>query len=173
MEDILASIRRILSEDEAQPAAAAAPAPEEDVLVLDASMLRPDPAPPAEVALPVAALPEPAAEVPAIIPTVAAAAPPPDSEPTAAMDEAAPEAVEEALLAPETAATAAASIGSLLRAMSSNRALQVRTDGPTIEDMVRQMLRPLVKEWLDTNLPGLVERLVHAEIERVVNRELR
>jgi len=37
----------------------------------------------------------------------------------------------------------------------------------TLEDLVREMLRPLLKSWLDHNLPGMVERLVRAEIERV------
>jgi cell pole-organizing protein PopZ len=37
----------------------------------------------------------------------------------------------------------------------------------TLEDLVREMLRPMLKNWLDDNLPGLVERLVRAEIERV------
>jgi cell pole-organizing protein PopZ len=37
----------------------------------------------------------------------------------------------------------------------------------TLEDLVREMLRPLLKGWLDDNLPGMVERLVRAEIERV------
>ena len=37
----------------------------------------------------------------------------------------------------------------------------------TIEDLVKEMLRPMLKAWLDENLPGLVERLVRAEIERV------
>jgi cell pole-organizing protein PopZ len=37
----------------------------------------------------------------------------------------------------------------------------------TLEDLVREMLRPLLKNWLDDNLPGMVERLVRAEIERV------
>ena len=37
----------------------------------------------------------------------------------------------------------------------------------TLEDLVREMLRPMLKSWLDDNLPGLVERLVRAEIERV------
>ena len=37
----------------------------------------------------------------------------------------------------------------------------------TLEDLVREMLRPLLKAWLDENLPGMVERLVRAEIERV------
>ncbi|MGH6769110.1 MAG: PopZ family protein [Xanthobacteraceae bacterium] len=37
----------------------------------------------------------------------------------------------------------------------------------TLEDLVREMLRPMLRTWLDDNLPGLVERLVRAEIERV------
>ena len=37
----------------------------------------------------------------------------------------------------------------------------------TLEDLVREMLRPMLKSWLDDNLPGLVERVVRAEIERV------
>jgi uncharacterized protein len=40
-------------------------------------------------------------------------------------------------------------------------------NGRTLEDLVKEMLRPLLKTWLDDNLPGMVERLVRAEIERV------
>ena len=37
----------------------------------------------------------------------------------------------------------------------------------TLEDLVTEMMRPMLKAWLDDNLPGLVERVVRAEIERV------
>lgn len=37
----------------------------------------------------------------------------------------------------------------------------------TLEDLVKEMLRPMLKTWLDDNLPNLVERIVKAEIERV------
>jgi uncharacterized protein len=37
----------------------------------------------------------------------------------------------------------------------------------TIEDLMTDMMRPMIKDWLDDNLPGIVERLVKAEIERV------
>jgi cell pole-organizing protein PopZ len=37
----------------------------------------------------------------------------------------------------------------------------------TLEDLVKEMLRPLLKSWLDDNLPSLVERIVRTEIERV------
>jgi len=37
----------------------------------------------------------------------------------------------------------------------------------TLEDLVKEMLRPMLKSWLDDNLPGLVDRIVRSEIERV------
>ena len=150
MEDILASIRRILSEDEA-PAAdgnppALTPPAGEGVLVLDPAMMVPESAPP-EFALPESALPE----------TPAAAEPPPRA------------AVSANLVAPEAAAAAASSVGSLVRTLAE-RSTQVHSGGPTIEDIVREEIRPLLKSWLDANLPPIVERLVRTEIERVVGR---
>ena len=76
------------------------------------------------------------------------------------------------LIGPATAAAAAASVGSLLRAVSSERGSQVYRGGPSIEELVREEIRPILKDWLDMHLPPLVERLVRAEIERVVNRGL-
>jgi uncharacterized protein len=40
--------------------------------------------------------------------------------------------------------------------------------GRTLEEMVRELLRPPMKEWLDANLPRLVERLVRDEIARLI-----
>nr|WP_242390393.1 DUF2497 domain-containing protein [Polymorphum gilvum] len=40
----------------------------------------------------------------------------------------------------------------------------------TLEDLVKDMLRPMLKAWLDQNLPGMVERLVRQEIERVTRK---
>jgi cell pole-organizing protein PopZ len=40
--------------------------------------------------------------------------------------------------------------------------------GMTLEDLIRDLLRPHLKDWLDRNLPGIVERMVRAEIERMV-----
>jgi hypothetical protein len=77
---------------------------------------------------------------------------------------------EEALVAPAVAAAAASSIGSLVRRLSERNSMPVYRGGPTLEDVVREELRPLLKSWLDENLPPLVERLVHAEIERVLGR---
>lgn len=156
MEDILASIRRILNED-GPPGAT--PERREEVLVLDDSMMIPDPN----------ALPRPAA------PAAALAEPQPVQRPDAA-----PAAEEEGqaqnrnaadrLLAPEAAAAAAAAVGSLVKRLSSERGLSVHRGGPTIEELVREELRPLLKAWLDANLPSLVDRVVRVEIERVLGR---
>jgi hypothetical protein len=161
MEDILASIRRILSEEEPGTAPDAAPAiaqeppaPDEkpdDVLVLDPSMLVED----EEEAPP----PAPAEPAPSVAQMAAA--------PSMGSMEFMPPS---ALLAPETEAAATTSVGNLMRSLATERTMRVHRDGPTIEDIVREELRPLLKHWLDAHLPDLVERLVQAEIERVVHR---
>ena len=46
-------------------------------------------------------------------------------------------------------------------------------NGTTLQDLVREMLRPMLKSWLDDNLPTLVERLVVAEIERMTGSKPR
>jgi cell pole-organizing protein PopZ len=61
-------------------------------------------------------------------------------------------------------------VTNLVRALGSDRGAQVHSGGPTIADLVREEIRPMLKEWLDSNLPPLVERLVRAEIERVISR---
>ena len=43
----------------------------------------------------------------------------------------------------------------------------VKKHEPTLEDVVRETLRPMLKSWLDENLPRVVELMVQAEIERV------
>ncbi len=196
MEDILASIRRILSEDEqpAKPAAAAPPEPappaappaalaapeEDDVLKLDESML---------VAAPAAAPAEPVDEGMALVEAISAPGeplevapampepvpepPPPPAPPVMplAMPVAAP--ASDRLIAPEAEAATASSVSSLLRTLDSTRqagGTLLYRGGPTLEDMVREEIRPLLKAWLDENLPPVVERLVRAEIERVVGR---
>ena len=80
----------------------------------------------------------------------------------------------EALLAPAAAAAASASVEALLKQLSEERlAALVPASGrssPTIEDVVRSELRPFLKSWLDEHLPSMVERLVHAEITRLIGR---
>jgi cell pole-organizing protein PopZ len=40
----------------------------------------------------------------------------------------------------------------------------------TLEQMTVEVMRPMLKDWLDTHLPSMVERLVQEEIERMVHR---
>lgn len=155
MEDILASIRRILSEEDQTPQPDHPPSEKpsgDDVLVLEPSMLVEPESGISEAKTEPAPLPS---EPP---PPVAAKRSDPafDSDPT--------------LVAPEAAHAAAAAVAGLVRTLASERGTQTHSGGPTIEDLVRAELRPILKEWLDLHLPGLVERLVRAEIERVVNR---
>jgi cell pole-organizing protein PopZ len=69
--------------------------------------------------------------------------------------------------------TAAASMATLVQlaslgARERQRELPLGDVGRTLEEMVRELLRPHMKEWLDANLPRLVERLVREEINRLV-----
>jgi uncharacterized protein len=66
---------------------------------------------------------------------------------------------EERLLSPEASQT----VTSAFEALSANLAAR---GAEIAEGMAREMLRPMLKAWLDENLPGIVERLVRAEIER-------
>lgn len=178
MDDILASIRRILNEDEAAAqtaeVTAESSAPEEPIA--EAPELPEPPPPPPKMAAPEFA-PPPITPTPPMarsgpepveLTSDMLVTPPiqPASPPRMALDDAS------GLIAPAAAAAAAASVGSLLRAVSSERGSQVYRGGPSIEDLVREEIRPILKDWLDTHLPPLVERLVRAEIERVVNRAL-
>ena len=74
------------------------------------------------------------------------------------------------LLAPSPAAAAAAALSELARAVAAEQKSVISRNGPSIEDVVREEVRPLVKNWLDAHLPGMVERMVRAEIERVLGR---
>jgi cell pole-organizing protein PopZ len=67
---------------------------------------------------------------------------------------------ERALISNETIAAVDSAFNSLAHTVIGQNAR-------TLEDLVREMLRPMLKSWLDDNLPGLVERIVRAEIERV------
>jgi cell pole-organizing protein PopZ len=61
-------------------------------------------------------------------------------------------------------ASTSAAVDSAFNALAQTVLVQ---NARTLEDLVREMLRPLLKSWLDDNLPGMVERIVKAEIERV------
>jgi cell pole-organizing protein PopZ len=173
MEEILASIRSIIADDR-EPAAAPAPkaaAPAGPQIVYTNNA-----APSARPAAPAPETAE-AAPPPSPAPAAAAVAAPspkvvwekPASPPAAAVSSpAAPEpepdgaspADEEPFASVETEAAVAASF----QALSTTVALQ---SSAMIEGLTRDMLRPMLKSWLDDNLPSIVERLVRAEIQRV------
>lgn len=77
----------------------------------------------------------------------------------------------EELISTSVAAASAQAFAGLARAVEQDetdaRRLPVREGGETIEDMVRAMLKPMLNEWLDAHLPGIVERLVEEEIQRL------
>ena len=58
----------------------------------------------------------------------------------------------------------AAAVDSAFNALAQTVLVQ---NAKTLEDLVKEMLRPMLQHWLDNNLPTLVERLVRQEIERV------
>jgi cell pole-organizing protein PopZ len=192
MEEILASIRRIIADDDTKPAAprpapaaappeAAAPPPPPEEPAPPPPEPEPEP-PPEEVELPAAAMaPEPPpevldltedmtamAEVPAFRtidsePDVVFAEPEPEPEASAPEPEPLPEpppVSAERLLSGSATAAVDSAFNSLAQTVLLHNAR-------TLEDLVREMLRPMLKTWLDDNLPGMVERLVRAEIERV------
>lgn len=182
MEEILASIRRIIADDQAAKPAeveAAPPAPpplppmEDDILDL------------AEVAEPVVRKPEP---IPFDMPEIDFRMPEPEPEPEPTVDfepepmfepepvftpeppppprpaerirAAVEEEVTERLVSSGTVDSVGQSFQLLAHTVLSNNAR-------TLEDIVKEMLRPMLKGWLDENLPQMVERLVRVEIERV------
>lgn len=159
--------------------AAAAEAPEEPTVFAEAPPAPPEPEPspapePVAVAAPAEPPPEPpeppapVAQPPVVQPQVshliALEAPMAEPSPGAALAAPSPPA--------STPPEEASRLGALLRAAVTERNATVSRSGPSIEDIVREELRPLLHEWLDQNLPSLVDRLARAEIERVVGRAL-
>jgi cell pole-organizing protein PopZ len=91
----------------------------------------------------------------------AAAAPRPAAPSYAPVDyDAPPLPPQQPILAQQTVSAVESAFNSLAHTVLSSNAR-------TLEDLVKEMLRPMLKSWLDDNLPGLVERIVKAEIERV------
>jgi uncharacterized protein len=189
MEEILASIRRIISDDQAaKPAAAPQAQPQQAPMPLAAA---PQPASPRslstddeevmDLAPRPARKPEPhfitddpvendlsfhdpmaapVVEVPKgqddIDSLMAAAEFEPSPAPSAPM----PLPPLERLVSPTTDRMVTTAFSSLANTVLSNNAR-------TLDDIVQDMMRPMIKGWLDDNLPNIVERLVRAEIERV------
>jgi cell pole-organizing protein PopZ len=205
MEEILASIRRIIADDDAskpaKPPEPAAPPPAAVTAMPERPAPRPVPAPPPPRP---AAPPPPAAEVkpPAPPPPV-----PPPAAPSAdvldlteAMTAPAPaapnfrtidgesdvvftdrlpepppdppvrvaeEARKQFTAMPDRSLLSAATVNAVDSAFNALAHTVLGNNARTLEDLVKEMLRPMLKAWLDDNLPGLVERIVRAEIERV------
>jgi uncharacterized protein len=214
MEEILASIRRIIADDDATKTRAVEPAPPKHAMAASAPV--PSRTAPASPRPPTASRPAPPLPPPAPDPvmghdeiedmvagldaptghgggepdildltesmTTGNGATPPnfrtiDGEPDVvfaddptghAEDPAAHKGREEPRRAggdrPLLSASTSAAIDSAFNTLAHTVLVQ---NSRTLEDLVREMLRPLLKSWLDDNLPGLVERIVKAEIERV------
>ena len=172
MEDVLASIRRILSEEEEEVQAAEGVAglemdlsaePETEPEPEPVPEPEPEPAPePMTEPEPVAALePEPAGPPPAPMPT-----------PMADVLQLTPEMVTSEIVSASTAHAASDILSELAKAILNRRDVAVDDAGQTmtLEGMVREMLKPLLREWLDRNLAYLIERLVKKEIDTMINR---
>lgn len=79
------------------------------------------------------------------------------------------EAVHEIITGSATTATATA-LGELTRAMDEKtNKLKLGPGGESISDIVKEMIRPMLREWLDENLPVIVERIVRREIQKLVD----
>lgn len=133
MEDILASIKKVIAEEKefrASPPGEKGDSPEDEVLELDETMEAPDGA----------------GHTP--------------SEPTAE---------EASLMADQVAGSTRARFSELTDVAASDPAAAA---GNPLEDMIRDMLRPLLKQWLDEKLPGIVDEHVRREISRITGRKL-
>ncbi|WP_246731553.1 PopZ family protein [Methylocapsa sp. S129] len=166
MEEILASIRSIIADDKEAPAASA-PAQRPvatggpQIVYSNDSVPAARVAAPAPEAAPVAPPPEPPVDIAPPSPKIVWEQPAPVAAPVAPEVAPDPAPVEEdSFVSPATDAAVAASFN----ALSASVAMQ---SSEMIEGLMREMLRPMLKAWLDDNLPSLVERLVRAEIQRV------
>ena len=187
MEEILASIRRIISEDEAPAETPAAAAPE----------ATPEPVPEplaAETicAAPVEPTPEPAVEddvleltdryeAPAetigdldvVEHTPEPYQPAPEPAQVYAESPSEPAPAYDTLVGDSAAASAASAFAGLAASFKKPEPAQAASgdlpflSGNTVEAMVCEMLRPLLKDWLDNNLPGIVQAAVQKEVERI------
>ena len=149
MEEILASIRRIISEDEedapAKPAARAEPIRVAEPPARPAAAFRPPPPAPAAVEQEQKFATE---DVEMIRKNVAEA-----------MDD------EDGIIESTTAAAASKAF------MSLSQTVQIsKGEGHTLEDIVVEMLKPMIKDWLDANLAEIVEQKVEEEVQRVARR---
>ncbi|MDB5482151.1 MAG: hypothetical protein JWO83_3204 [Caulobacteraceae bacterium] len=183
MEEILASIRQIISEDLASVAAGEGHSPadganargDDDVLILN-ERAPPEPSPFAPPA-------GESADRPADAPAEASGGEPPPAGPDSRESEAASSrsltlapSVEPAVLAPETTAVVAASFERLAFVVENTPTpppFAISAGGATLEDITREILAPVIKAWLDENLPALVRARVDEEVERITRGRVR
>jgi cell pole-organizing protein PopZ len=183
MEEILASIRRIISEDD-KPAEGEAAAAEESDAAADDVDADPDSEEvleltevvEAEGTVDVDEAPEPVAEeeladfdeLPEPEPEPAFPdEPEPAPAPSLAAAAAARFAGRGGLVSDPTAISASSSFANLAGAVTATRGMPMGQGSKTLEDLVKELLRPMLKEWLDRHLPPLVERLVEREIAKL------
>jgi cell pole-organizing protein PopZ len=179
MEEILASIRRIISEDdppaetEAGPAAVAAP-PLEELVIAEPPAAEPvsalaeedDDEEPLVLEDEVMELNEPAPEpeeldiIPQIDDLEVLDPSPRGYEPVSGP----PPAYDEPLVSRSQATSVASAFDTL------ERSIMMPPGGRSLEDVIREMLRPMLKAWLDENLPSIVETQVAAEVERIARQ---
>ena len=172
MEEILSSIKRIIAEEESGPTrgrrmgrVVQAPVEEEEdedeVLELsepvEAVAPQPEPQPEPQPAVQPERRPEPVA----VAPEPVRAESKPVSQPVTPPP--APAAVPEAIVSSQTVAASRGALDQLARLMVKP---EPGSDG-TLEGLVREMLKPVLREWLDANLPGMVEAMVQSEIKRI------
>ncbi|WP_332658965.1 DUF2497 domain-containing protein [Brevundimonas sp.] len=190
MEEILASIRRIISEDDApaetataaaapEPEAGAEAAPSPALMDETPSMQEPEAAEEDVLELTEAYEP-PVAETIGDL-DVSAAQPEPEPEPfpvsesvyaepvaTGSPDHPAAAASYDPLVGDSAAASAASAFAGFASTLKKPEPADIQfPSGPTIDEMVRGLLRPMLKEWLDANLPTIVEAQVRKEVERI------
>lgn len=163
MEDILSSIKRIIAEEnDATPGRSKRPPRplpsrsdsepfEHDILELSEPVHEP------EYAREPAPRPTPA-PAPAPEPVAVAAKPAPAP--------AAPETSPDSLLSARTAEASRSPLDALSRLVVKPEV----TGSDTLEGVVREMLRPMLRDWLDTNLPAMVEAMVAREIDRITGK---
>ena len=181
MEEILASIRRIISEDDAPVATAEAASEPDEVspaLMEETPSMQEEPAAVEDDVLELTDR----YEAPAAAETIGdldVLNPEPEPFPTsfadpepapapAAAPERATDPVYDSLVGDSAAASAASAFAGLAASFRQPDAIE-SSGGPglTIEDLARALLRPMLKDWLDTNLPGIVEAAVSKEVARI------
>jgi uncharacterized protein len=146
MEEILASIRQIISDEPAKPAVSP-PAPALQAVPTAEPPPRPVPAP----------VVQQDDDILDLIAPQKAVKPPTPQQSFAALSDA---IASDRLLSNTASDAASAAFGNLAHTVLAQNAR-------TLDDIVLELLKPMIKTWLDDHLPTIVERLVRSEIERV------